>query len=95
VVAAVGIESFRRVIRQHGIFLWNLLYKLDGDRILARPFAFYRMNYDRDLHRMVYQFREGEEFTDIELITPAMIRANLGGAFRFYEQWADADRPPW
>lgn len=95
VVAALSLESFRRVVPRHGIFLWNLVYGLDGDRVLAQPYAFYRMACDRGLHRFAYPFRDDDRWADIASITQDMVRDNLNRAFAFYERHADSDSPPW
>ena len=92
--AAVSTETVRRVTPLHGIFLWNVLYRLDGDRVLAQPVVFYRMAYDGRLHRFAHRFIADEVATPIDKVTQEMIARHVVESFRFYEQHADADGAP-
>ncbi len=95
-LGAVTQESFRRTANsKQGLFLWTIVYRLDqAENVLAHPVVFYRMHWDGQWHRFDDRFRPGEDLTPIGEVTPAMVTASVLEAFRLYEEYADADRPP-
>lgn len=94
-LAASSKESFRRIPKEHGIFLWNIQYRLAEDGVVrARPIAVYRMAFDKALHRFENRFRASEVETPLDQITEEMVRASVLDAFQFYVATADADTSP-
>jgi formylglycine-generating enzyme len=93
--AAASKETVRRIPNTHGVFVYNVQYRLANDgTVRARPIVVYRMAFDRDLHRFENRFRASEADTPIAEITPAMVRASVLDAFQFYEIHADSDEDP-
>jgi hypothetical protein len=88
-------ETFRRVIPEHGVFVWGIGYRLAEDgQVRARHIAGFHMAFDKAIHTLTYQFRHGEVDTPIRDITGDMIASGVLEAFRFYEAHSDADRSP-
>lgn len=88
-------ETLRRVVPEHGVFVWGIAYRLaDDGQVRARHIAGFRMAFDKSIHTLTYQFRHGEVDTAIRDITGDMIESGVREAFRFYEAHADADRSP-
>lgn len=94
-LAAGSKESVRRIPKEHGIFVYNVQYRLAKDgTVRARPVVAYRMAFDRSIHRFENRFRPNEIDTPISEITEEMVRASILDAFQFYEIHADSDEDP-
>lgn len=94
-LAAASRETVRRVPREHGIFLYNVHYRLAADgRVRARPIVVFRMAFDRDRHRFENRFVATDRDTALDDVTPDMIRASVLDAFQYYELHADSDEDP-
>ena len=94
-LAATSRETMRRTPNEHGIFLWNVQYRLGTDGTLrARPIVVYRMAFDRAVHRFENRFRKDDVDTAVSQITEDMVRASVLDAFQFYEIHADSNDNP-
>jgi len=94
-VAAASKETVRRVPKEHGVFVWNVQYRLAKDGTLrARPVTAFRMAFDRGIHRFENRFRASEPDTAVSQITEDMVRASILDAFQYYELHADSDEDP-
>lgn len=95
-LSAVSRERLRRVVPQHGIFLWTLIYRIaSDDQIAVHPVVFYRMAFDGRLHRFDHRFTPAEPETPIQNVSSDVVQRHLIESFQFYELHADGDRPPW
>lgn len=92
---AVSLETFRRVIPDHGLFVWQVKYRLGpgATTIYAHPLAVFRMAFDGKVHVFHGRFAPSERDTAIERITPEMVAHSIREFFDYYEENSDKDRP--
>ena len=94
-VVATSRETIRRIPREHGIFLWNVQYRLTADgKLRARPIVVFHMAFNRALHRFENRFRPYEPDTALADLTPELVRTSVLDAFQYYEIHADSDENP-
>jgi formylglycine-generating enzyme required for sulfatase activity len=94
-LAAASKETIRRVPKEHGVFVWNVQYRLAPDGTLrARSVVAFRMAFDRAIHRFENRFRASEPDTAVREISEDMVRASILDAFQYYELHADSDENP-
>ena len=94
-IVATSRETVRRIPREHGIFLWNVQYRLTAEgKLRARPIVVFHMAFNRGLHRFENRFRPYESDTALEVLTPEMVRVSVLDTFQSYEMHADSDENP-
>jgi hypothetical protein len=93
-ILATSQETFRRVLAAHGVFLWQIKYRLGSDAttVHAHPVAAFMMA-DRKPHLFHARFVAGELDTTTDRVTPDMVRDSILALFRYYEDNATAEHP--
>lgn len=94
-LVAASRETFRRVPKEHGVFLWHVQYRLtETGQIRVRHVSAFRMAFDKAIHRFENRFRDDEPDTALEDVTPEMLRRAALDAFQYYEIHADRGESP-
>jgi hypothetical protein len=88
-VIATSRESVRRVPKEHGVYVWNVQYRLASDGLRARPVTAFRLAADKGLHRFEHRFRREHPDTLVSELAPELVRTSILDAFQYYEIHSD------